>query len=61
MKTGSVLAIALFVLVALAHLLRLLTGMPVTAGDWNVPQWVSLLGVIVPGAVAALLYRESHQ
>ena len=60
MKTGSMLAILLLTLVAIAHLLRLLFGLDVTAGGWSVPQWVSVGGVIVPAAIAYLLWRESR-
>jgi hypothetical protein len=60
MKTGSMLAILLFTLVAIAHLLRVLGGIEVTVGDWSVPQWVSVVGVIVPMAIAGLLWTESR-
>lgn len=60
MKTGSMLAILLFTLVAIAHLLRLVLGIEVTAGGWNVPQWVSVGGVFVPAMIAYLLWRESR-
>lgn len=59
MKTGSKLAITLFSLVAIAHLLRLLYATPITVSDWDVPQWISLIGVVVPGGVAWMLWRES--
>lgn len=59
MKTGSKLAIVLFVLVAIGHLLRLIVGIPMTVGEWGVPQWISVFGVIVPGLVAYLLWKES--
>ena len=59
MKTGSKLAILLFTLVAIAHLLRLLGGIEVTVGDWSVPHWVSVLGVIVPLAISGFLWNES--
>lgn len=58
MKTGSTLAILVFIIVAIAHLLRLSSGISVTVGDWNVPQWVSIVGAIVPGAIAFLLWKE---
>ena len=32
---------------------------PITAGETNVPQWISLFGVVVPALVAWLLWRES--
>jgi hypothetical protein len=58
MKTGSMLAILLFTLVAIAHVLRLVNGTDVTVGGWDVPQWVSVAGTIVPAAIAVLLWRE---
>ena len=58
MTTGSQLAITIFVIVALAHLLRLLLQLDVTIDEWLVPQWVSAPGVLVPGLIAWLLWRE---
>ena len=60
MKTGSKLAVLLLTLVAFAHLLRLIYALDITAGAWIIPQWVSVLGVIVPGTVAWLLWKESR-
>ena len=59
MKTGAKIAIVIFLVVAFAHLLRLVFLIPITAGDWSVPQWISLFGVLVPLLVAWLLWRES--
>ena len=59
MKTGSKLAILVFSIVAIAHLCRLIFAIDVTIGDWNLPQWASVFGVIGPGVIAALLWRES--
>jgi membrane protein CcdC involved in cytochrome C biogenesis len=59
MKTGTKLAIILFVLVALAHLLRLIGSISMTVGEIGVPQWISVFGVIVPGLLAYLLWKES--
>jgi len=59
MKTGIKLAITLFSLVAIAHLLRLLYATPITVSNWDVPQWISLLGVVVPAGIAWMLWRES--
>jgi membrane protein CcdC involved in cytochrome C biogenesis len=60
MKLGSKLAIALFALVAIGHLLRLIIGIPMTVGEWGVPQWISVFGVIAPGVIAYLLWKESR-
>jgi len=59
MKTGTLLAIILFVLVALAHLFRLFTGAEVLVNGYQVPQWISIVGVVVPCMIAWLLLKES--
>ena len=59
MKTGSLLAIIVFVLVAIAHLLRLVSGTDIVIGGNDIPQWVSVVGVLVPGSIAWLLWKES--
>lgn len=59
MKTGTLLAIILFILVALAHLVRLIDRTEILVGTMIVPQWVSVLGVVVPGLIAWLLWKES--
>ena len=59
MKTGAKIAIIIFLVVAFAHLLRLVFLIPLTAGEWSVPQWISLFGIVVPLLVAWLLWRES--
>jgi hypothetical protein len=51
-KTFSLLAGAIFALVALLHLLRIFMGWPVSIGGWMVPMWVSWLGFVVAGALS---------
>jgi len=58
MRAGSTLAILVFVAVAIAHLMRLNDGIVVIVGDWNVPQWVSIVGIMVPAAIAFMLWKE---
>ncbi len=59
MNTGSLLAIIVFVLVAVAHLLRMVSGTVVVIGGVDIPQWVSALGAIIPGFIAWMLWKES--
>ena len=59
MKTGSLLAVIVFVLVAIAHLLRIVTSTGIVIGGNDIPQWISAVGVIVPGSIAWLLWKES--
>ncbi len=59
MKTGSLLAIIVFTIVALAHLLRLVDGTQIVVGSTSIPMWVSILGVLAPGLIAILLWKET--
>lgn len=38
--------------VAVAHLVRLLTGTPVSIGWWSVPEWISVVAVFAAAALA---------
>lgn len=60
MKPGTLLAIVLFTLVALAHVARLVDGTEVIVDGWVLPQWVSVIAVVVPGFIAWLLWKESR-
>ena len=42
----------LFGLIALGHLLRLLYRVPAELGEWVVPLWVSVIGLLLPAALA---------
>ena len=49
----------LFALVALAHLIRIINGLPVLIGETAVPMYASWIGLLVPGALAAWAFRLS--
>ena len=59
MKTGTLLAIIVFTLVAIAHLIRLIDGTEVLVGTRVLPLWASVVGCVVPGVIAWLLWKES--
>jgi len=41
-----------FFVVAAAHLTRLIFGWEIAVAGWTVPQWVSVPGLIFPGALS---------
>ena len=47
----------LFGLLAVAHLLRLLYRVPAELGLWVVPLWISVIGVLLPAALALWAFR----
>jgi hypothetical protein len=50
----------LFSLVALAHLLRIVFGIPVHVDDFDVPMLVSWVGLVVPAGLALWAFRLSR-
>lgn len=61
MKPFTSAAILIFALIALIHLYRLVKPFPVVVGGTIVPQWVSLLGLLVAGVLALMVWRESRR
>jgi hypothetical protein len=41
-----------FLVVAVAHLTRLLFGWEIQIGHWSPPTWVSIPGLIIPGMLS---------
>ena len=60
MKTGTLLAIIVFTIVAFAHLLRLVGGTQIVVGSTTIPMWVSFVGILVPGLIVVLLWKETR-
>jgi len=61
MKPITNLAIAIFILIATVHLLRLVFGWEATLNGVVVPMWVSVLGLLIAGALAYFLWREAYK
>jgi hypothetical protein len=58
MRTGVNLAIFVFVIVAILHLMRLVDEVNIVIDGWIVPQWASIIGVIVPVTIAWMLWKD---
>lgn len=61
MKTQTYCRVSatLFALVTLAHLTRLVNGWSLEVETIAIPLWVSVIGVLGPGALAVFGYRAS--
>lgn len=60
MKPFTYIAVGVFALVALLHGLRLLFGWEATIAGLSVPLWASLLGTVIAGGLAVMVWRESR-
>lgn len=58
MRPISIVAVVVFSLVALAHLLRVALGWEVTVNGISIPMWVSVIACVVSAALAFTLWRE---
>lgn len=58
MKPFSLIAIAVFSLVAMLQLARVVLGWAVSIGGVSIPTWVSIVAFIVAGTLAVMLHRE---
>lgn len=60
MKPATLLAVVLFSLVAVAHLLRVIFQVEVVVDGAAMPMWISVVGFVVPGLLALALWRDAH-
>jgi hypothetical protein len=60
MKPAALIACVFLSLVALAHAVRVLFGVPVTVGTFAVPMWMSAAATVFTAVVAIWLRREQH-
>ena len=51
----------LFSLVALAHLLRIIYGMSIQVEEYDVPMFVSWMGLILPAVLAFWAFRINRE
>ena len=58
MKPATRVAVLLLGAIAIAHVLRVVYAVEVTADGISIPIWVSWLGILVPGALAVGVWRE---
>lgn len=60
MKPFTTIAIVIFALVAVLHVLRLIFGWEAVINGMVVPIWASVLAIIIAGGLAVMLWRESR-
>ena len=61
MKPFTTIAVLILSLMALAHLYRLVRPFEVVVAGNPLPQWVSIVGLIVAGGLALMVWREARR
>ena len=60
MKPFTMIAVALFALIAVAHLFRLFGGWEVVVAGYVIPVWFSQIGLVVAAGLALMVWREAR-
>jgi hypothetical protein len=60
MKPFTTIAVVFLTLIAIVHLLRLFAGWEVIVAGFVIPVWWSALGLVIPGGLALMVWREAH-
>jgi phosphoglycerol transferase MdoB-like AlkP superfamily enzyme len=60
-RTYLLVSAAIFSLVALLHLARVVFGWSAVIGGWSVPMWLSWVALIVAGALAYFGFSLARQ
>lgn len=58
MKPFTTIAVVIFVVLCVAHILRLILDVAVRIGTHDIPQWISIIGVLFAGLMAIMLWKE---
>ena len=56
----TLIAALTFAFMALIHVYRLTMHFQVILGSHTIPMWASYVGILVPGLLAIMLFRESR-
>ena len=60
MKPFTTVTVIVFAIVAVAHLVRVIEGWPVTIDALQIPIWVSVAGCAVSALLAVMVWRENR-
>ena len=58
MKLFTTIGAVFFLIIGVLHLLRIVYGVQVMAGNYTVPMWMSYFGFIVPILIGMMIFKE---
>jgi len=61
MKPVSTIVVVVFALVAVVHLIRIIQGWEVIVNGVSIPMWTSVVGAVIAGGLAILIWREAQR
>lgn len=61
MRPFTTVAAVIFAIVAAVHVLRLFLGWEITVNGISIPAWASVLGLVIAGGLAVMLWKEARR
>ena len=58
MKPFTIIAVIVFVVICLGHIIRLIWDVQARIGSHDIPQWASIVGALFAGLMAVMLWKE---
>ena len=58
MKPFTTIAVIVFAVLCVGHIIRLILDISVRIGSHDIPKWVSIVGVLFAGLIAVMLWKE---
>lgn len=59
MKPFTTIAVIVFAVICVFHILRLVLGWEAEVNHMVIPLWISIAGALVSGLMAVMLWKES--
>jgi hypothetical protein len=58
-KPFTIIAIVMFAIICIAHILRLILGWEAEINHMAIPVWISVIGALFSGLLAVMIWKES--
>ena len=59
MKPFTTIACIVFAIICLVHIIRVIMGWDVKVNNIDIPLWVSIVGALLSGLLAVMLWKEN--
>lgn len=59
MKPFTTIAVIVFAIICVFHIVRLIFGWEATINHMVIPMWISIVGALISGLLAVMLWKEN--
>jgi hypothetical protein len=59
MKPFTTIAVVVFAVICIVHILRLVLGWEANVNGTSIPTWASIVGALISGLLAIMVWKEN--